>query len=202
MLPSGAADWYGEDYYAMSPRFDPPGPTDGTWNTARGGSHENARPVWWRLPSWPGYRSNRTGFRCITKDIPDSPAPRRVERLPDLVLGPGELEAPRRAVLGSSIEVFIPVANFGTADAGRFRLVFYLSADRKIDTTDISTGFGCQFPDGLAARDTSSCSGTIPTLPATGPGTFFLGAFVDDLDRVREFSEANTASKVLRLVTE
>jgi formylglycine-generating enzyme required for sulfatase activity len=32
------ADWHGDDYYAQSPTYDPPGPADGTVRVRRGGS--------------------------------------------------------------------------------------------------------------------------------------------------------------------
>jgi len=35
------ADWYGEDYYAVGPERDPPGPSSGSKRVLRGGSWRN-----------------------------------------------------------------------------------------------------------------------------------------------------------------
>jgi formylglycine-generating enzyme required for sulfatase activity len=60
------ADWYGEDYYATSPRRDPPGPSQGADRVSRGGgwldSGQDCRSAsrGWDKPS---LRSNSLGFR-------------------------------------------------------------------------------------------------------------------------------------------
>jgi formylglycine-generating enzyme required for sulfatase activity len=60
------ADWYAEDYYAGSPRLDPPGPSEGSARVIRGGSWGNSgqrcRSAE-RGRNAPGYRSYILGFR-------------------------------------------------------------------------------------------------------------------------------------------
>jgi formylglycine-generating enzyme required for sulfatase activity len=62
------ADWYGEEYYAISPELDPPGPETGEHRVIRGGSWTgNDRGVWsfhraLRLPDSPAFD---IGFRCV-----------------------------------------------------------------------------------------------------------------------------------------
>jgi len=63
------ADWYAEDYYAISPSFNPTGPADSAYRTLRGGS--------WNFDAWgvrcmyrgrssPDYRSDDFGFRVVS----------------------------------------------------------------------------------------------------------------------------------------
>jgi formylglycine-generating enzyme len=60
------ADWYGSDYYAKSPRRDPPGAADGSMKVYRGGSWydtaQNCRSAF-RGRNPPGDRNNNRGFR-------------------------------------------------------------------------------------------------------------------------------------------
>jgi len=60
------ADWYGKDYYSVSPRLDPKGPADGAQRVLRGGSWDNAAGSLrsaTRLRATPDTRSRRIGFR-------------------------------------------------------------------------------------------------------------------------------------------
>lgn len=64
-------DWYGVDYYAVSPRFDPPGPPEGDRRASRGGSWRHH--VRWSPPSArsslpPGFRYADYGFRVLRED--------------------------------------------------------------------------------------------------------------------------------------
>lgn len=62
------ADWYGEGYYAESPRHDPSGPTAGTERSMRGGSWLTVNEVTFRGVNRdkepPDYIGNAVGFRC------------------------------------------------------------------------------------------------------------------------------------------
>ncbi len=61
------ADWYGEDYYGMSPDADPTGPADGSQRVIRGGSSQSypsAVRCAARSHFEPGYRTFNLGFRC------------------------------------------------------------------------------------------------------------------------------------------
>jgi len=55
------ADWYAEDYYAKSPKDDPPGPQQGRLRTRRGGGW-NSFPLWARASfrNW-----NTLDSRCV-----------------------------------------------------------------------------------------------------------------------------------------
>lgn len=60
------SDWYGEDYYSVSPYRNPPGPTSGTERVVHGAnwqSHFGAR-IAQRGSSWPLSSSDYLGFRC------------------------------------------------------------------------------------------------------------------------------------------
>jgi formylglycine-generating enzyme required for sulfatase activity len=64
------ADWYGEDYYAASPRRDPQGPAKGGSRVLRGGcwNGENGRGSTrsaYRLSWGPDQRNYDTGFRVV-----------------------------------------------------------------------------------------------------------------------------------------
>lgn len=61
-------DWYGEDYYAKSPRENPKGPSSGKTRILRGGSWfagiSTPLPVSYRYSYDPERSSNLIGFRC------------------------------------------------------------------------------------------------------------------------------------------
>jgi sulfatase modifying factor 1 len=62
------SDWYGEDYYKVSPRADPTGPSDGTGRVVRGGAFlhqpQHCR-VTWRISGTPSYQNYVIGFRVV-----------------------------------------------------------------------------------------------------------------------------------------
>ena len=61
-------DWYGADYYDVSPRVDPPGPSSGSYRVGRGGAFDNAA---WAVRSAdrsgfsPGLRGDDVGVRLL-----------------------------------------------------------------------------------------------------------------------------------------
>jgi formylglycine-generating enzyme len=65
------ADWYGEDYYARSPREDPQGPAEGEKRVRRGGAW-NSFPLWARASfrNWnaPKTRCVNLGFRVLMEE--------------------------------------------------------------------------------------------------------------------------------------
>jgi len=69
-------DWYAADYYARSPRHNPPGPSSGDRRVARGGSwfcslnYCGAFTSHYRGGSPPTHAFNNVGFRCAA-DVPD-----------------------------------------------------------------------------------------------------------------------------------
>ena len=61
------SDWYGEEYYAESPRRDPQGPADGRYRVFRGGAcllSPDYLRVAYRGRCPPRYRTTLIGFRC------------------------------------------------------------------------------------------------------------------------------------------
>ena len=61
-------DWYGADYYDVSPRVDPPGPSSGSYRVGRGGAFDNAaRAVRSadRSGFSPGLRGDDVGVRLL-----------------------------------------------------------------------------------------------------------------------------------------
>jgi serine/threonine protein kinase len=60
-------DWFGEDFYQVTPFVDPVGPTEGTEKVHRGGSYANLGAellTWARRRAVPDSRIESVGFRC------------------------------------------------------------------------------------------------------------------------------------------
>ncbi|MDE2664831.1 MAG: S8 family serine peptidase [Acidobacteriota bacterium] len=111
-----------------------------------------------------------------------------VDDNPDLITN--SLVAPPTATIGGEVSISSGIRNQGKTDAGPFRLGFYLSADPTITTED--TWFAdCSYESGLPAGKSETCSRSFPIPPRVRPGRYYLGAIVDDLDRVVESSETN-----------
>lgn len=109
---------------------------------------------------------------------------------PDLVLT--SFTAPRTGVIGGTLSgTALTIRNQGTGDAGPFRVGYYLSTSSSVTTASTFTGWSCAFKSGLTAGSTSSCSGDIGVPSALSPGTYYLGAIVDDLGQVAESNESN-----------
>ena len=149
----------------------------------------------------PGYRftlwrgcDDEEGNRCTVA----IDAPRRVTAVfeptgpnhPDLVTT--SLTGPRTATAGSEAALTASIRNQGSADAGPFRLGFYLSEDPEI-TADDTWFAACTYEAGLEAGQTASCRRSFPIPLEVPPGRYHLGAVVDDLDRIAERSETNNA---------
>jgi hypothetical protein len=108
---------------------------------------------------------------------------------PDLVVL--SLSGPSTGTIGSTIDVTSQAANTGSADAtSSFRMGFYLSTNSTITTSDtlIQT---CNFPTGLPAGYGGTCQGPMPIPSSMSPGTYYLGAFVDDQAQISETSDSN-----------
>ena len=93
---------------------------------------------------------------------------------------------------GSEAALAAGIRNQGSAAAGPFRVGFYLSEDPDI-TIDDTWFAACSYEAGLAAGGEATCSRSFPVPPRVSPGLYYLGAIVDDLDRVAENSETNNA---------
>ena len=146
-----------------------------------------------RFKGWRGCESS-SDYRCIVEMNTDNHVTAVFQPTdstkPDLITT--SLRAPPTAAVGSDISITSAVRNQGATDAGPFRLGFYLSVDPAITTED--TWFAsCTFDSGLAAGESESCSQSFPIPPRVTPRSYFLGAILDDLDRVAESSETNNA---------
>jgi len=110
--------------------------------------------------------------------------------LPDLVVT--YLSGPSTGQIGGQIAVQATVRNQGYSAAGPFRLGFYFSTDSAITTGDVFSGSFCSF-SGLNAGSSANCSVNIGVPSSLAPGTYYLGAIVDDLNQVSEGNEGNNA---------
>ena len=109
---------------------------------------------------------------------------------PDLILT--SLTGPTTATAGSEAGLAAGIRNRGSAAAGSFRVGFYLSEDPEITIDD--TWFAtCTYEAGLPAGRSAACRRPFPIPLRVRPGRYYLGAIVDDLDRVAEKSETNNA---------
>ncbi|MCX6585764.1 MAG: S8 family serine peptidase [Acidobacteria bacterium] len=107
--------------------------------------------------------------------------------------------APATVTLGQSPNITSAIRNQGTADAGAFRLGYYLSTDATITTGDIQLGT-CSYT-ALAAGANSGCAGPL-LFPATlAPGRYYLGVIVDDQNQVAESNETNNTRATPGLIT-
>ena len=153
-----------------------------------------ARPnAGFRFSSWQGCNSH-SGNQCIvTMDSVNNVVAffePMATSTPDLTIT--SLIGPSTATIGGRASISAGIENQGPANAGPFRLGFYLSRDKTITPND--TWFAaCAFDSGLLAGETATCSRAFPLPHRISPGRYFLGAIVDDLDRVAEGSETNNA---------
>ena len=111
--------------------------------------------------------------------------------MPDLVVD--TLMGPSTAQIGSQIPVSVTVRNLGTTPAGSFYVGFYFSTDSIITTSDPASESLCAFHAGLSAGQIATCEGFVNIPFGLDPGAAFLGAIVDDLDKVAEVNEVNNS---------
>jgi hypothetical protein len=108
--------------------------------------------------------------------------------LPDLVVS--ALSSPANGVIGGQISMSATVLNQGAGSAGASRLGFYFSTDATITTGDTFSGTSCGMV-ALTPGNSQVCSGTV-SIPATlAPGTYYFGAYADDLLEVGESDGGN-----------
>lgn len=118
-------------------------------------------------------------------DPPPSAGP-----LPDLVVT--SFTAPTTGSVGQRISgIRLEVRNRGNAQAGPFRMGFYLSSDAVISTSDRFTDWSCTAQNGLAAGALFVCTGEIGIPLGITPGTYYLGAYADDQFAVAESNVDN-----------
>jgi len=107
--------------------------------------------------------------------------------------------APATVTLGERPNITSAIRNLGTADAGAFRLGYYLSTDATITTADIPLGT-CSYA-GLAAGASSGCAGPLLFPTTLTPGRYYFGAIVDDQNQVVESDKTNNARAAAGIIT-
>ena len=110
--------------------------------------------------------------------------------IPDLeVTG---LTAPVSGFAGAQIVITVTAHNKGNLTAQPFRLGFYLSGDTVISLSDLIIGT-CFYSGGLSAGQSITCAIPI-TIPAgIAPGSYYLGAYADDILAINESDESNNS---------
>ncbi len=111
--------------------------------------------------------------------------------LPDLAVS--SFVSSASGVAGSQIHISVTVRNQGAASAGPFQIGFYYSSDAVITTSDVWSGWVCDYPGGLAAGSSGTCAGPIGVPPSLAPGVYYVGAIVDDTGVVAESNESNNS---------
>jgi hypothetical protein len=115
----------------------------------------------------------------------------QAQLLPDLTIT--AFTAPSRGVIGGSVPVSLTVSNQGSIGAGAFRVGLYYSTDAVITTSDVFSGWSCNFPSGLAAGNATVCDGSVAVPASLAPSVYYLGAVADDTFTVVESNESNNA---------
>jgi CARDB len=114
------------------------------------------------------------------------------KKLADLVIA--SLSSDTMATAGATLQnVVAEIGNQGKKPAGAFRIHYYLSLDRTITSDDIDTGAGCEVA-GLSQGEVTPCHTSIDLPASLAPGSYYLGAIVDDQNAVAESDEGNNSS--------
>jgi subtilase family serine protease len=124
-----------------------------------------------------------------------------VNNLANLVIF--DFNVPSTATIGSTINVSMRVANFGTRPSGAFRVGFYWSTDGIITTSDLPANAVCNYPTGVAPQEfVPFCNVSIIVPTSLPPGfSYGLGVLADDLNAVVESEESdNDYGELIQLV--
>jgi hypothetical protein len=117
------------------------------------------------------------------------------KKLPDLMIT--SLTSDAVAIVGEPLRnVVAEIINQGKKPAGAFRIHYYLSTDATITPEDIDTGATCEVA-GLPRGEATRCATTIALPSQAAPGTYYLGAVVDDQNGVTESDESNNSAACL-----
>ncbi len=104
-------------------------------------------------------------------------------------LAPVALAAASNLEPGQNFNVAHAVQNLGKANAGSFRIGFYLSTDSVMTLADTLLGSRSLSGLNIGAIDSANLSLLLPA--AIAPGKYFLGMIVDDEDSVKESVSTN-----------
>ncbi|MFL6215857.1 MAG: CARDB domain-containing protein [Blastocatellia bacterium] len=117
------------------------------------------------------------------------------KKLPDLLIT--SLTSDAVAIIGEPLRnVVADIINQGKKPAGAFRIHYYLSADATITPEDIDTGATCEIA-GLPRGEVARCVTSIALPASLAPGTYYLGAIIDDQNAVAESDESNNVAAFL-----
>lgn len=106
---------------------------------------------------------------------------------PDLTLT--GVSGPASGVINANITVSAGIRNQGASASGAYRVSFFLSTIATITPASVRLG-SCTMV-ALAAGASTTCSGPLQVPASVAPGTYRLGAAVDDLNQVDEANENN-----------
>jgi hypothetical protein len=85
------------------------------------------------------------------------------------------------------------VRNIGGGKSGPFRVTFYISPRSAVTLDDVRLDGSCMYDQGLVAGTTVTCQ-VDPIIPETlAAGTYYVGAFADDMMQVGESNRKNNA---------
>ncbi|MBK7876406.1 MAG: hypothetical protein IPJ77_11735 [Planctomycetes bacterium] len=107
---------------------------------------------------------------------------------PDLVLDAASF-TPGSAAPGETLNLEATARNQGDLDAGAFRVAFYASTDDVVDAQDVLLGY--QTVSALATNESFVGVFGVQVPASLAPGTYTVGAIVDDVQLVTEGSESN-----------
>ncbi len=140
--------------------------------------------------AWSGYAGCASVNPC-TFTMPANPVGLTATfsvALPDLLVT--TLTAPATGTAGGVITINTTVDNQGMANAGAYRLGFYFSTDAVITASDTFSGTSCAMP-AVPPATPYGCTGDVSVPASLAPGTYYFGAFADDLGAVSESDETN-----------
>lgn len=95
---------------------------------------------------------------------------------------------------GGNLTIDDVVRNGGELASGSTRVAFFLSPDEEIDASD--SLLGVRSVAGLAVGAESSGSTTVSLPTSLTPGSWWLGAIIDDTDAVTESNEENNTKQL------
>jgi subtilisin family serine protease len=110
-------------------------------------------------------------------------------------LRPTSLTASSPLKAGGTVTLASTIANDGPGRARAFYVSFYLSADAAYSADDVMFAV-CNYPFGLDAGKTTSCTGTLPFQPVApvAPGAYRVVMAVDSALEVAETDETNNVA--------
>jgi hypothetical protein len=121
---------------------------------------------------------------------------RKAPKKPNLAVT--AVTADSSASAGGELSVGATIKNTGKAGAGESWATFYLSTDKAITQSDISTTYGCSVPALLPGEATSACHGNIVVPADIAPGAYYLGAYADDEGAIAESKESDNGRSASR----